>query len=286
MTPSRAVLQHASTVPAAGGWRHRLVSEPAGTHRTGTVVAAHAFAEEMNKSRRMCARMARLLAGAGWHVVQLDLLGCGDSSGDFADATWQAWVDDLSGEVRSADAGLPLWLWCQRAGALFVEPLLALRGDANLLLWQPTLSGAAQLAQFLRLHAGARILGSAKPAGGDTPGQRLRAGQRVEVAGYELTPGLAGALEGARFAVPPGYKGAVAWFEVASVQDQPAEVSPAAQQAAASLRQGGARVELRAMGGPQFWQTQEIEDNEILLAASLQAVQALHGTRTTSPAHA
>ena len=52
----------------------------------GHVVYVHPFGEEMNKSRRMATLQARALAQAGFSVLQVDLLGCGDSSGDFGDA--------------------------------------------------------------------------------------------------------------------------------------------------------------------------------------------------------
>ena len=59
------------------------------------MVYVHPFAEEMNKSRRMAALQARALADAGWAVLQIDLAGCGDSSGDFGDADWATWVADV-----------------------------------------------------------------------------------------------------------------------------------------------------------------------------------------------
>ena len=68
---------------------------PAGASR-GAVVHVPAFAEEMNKSRRMASLQARALAAQGWHVLQLDLLGTGDSEGDFGDATWADWMDDVA----------------------------------------------------------------------------------------------------------------------------------------------------------------------------------------------
>jgi len=89
------------------------------------VVHVQAFAEEMNKSRRMAALQARAQAGADCAVLQFDFLGCGDSAGEFSDATWRAWVDDVLaavnlGRLRQADtwpgaAAVPLWLWGQRA---------------------------------------------------------------------------------------------------------------------------------------------------------------------------
>ena len=59
------------------------------------MVYIHPFAEEMNKARRMAALQSRALAAAGFDVLQIDLLGCGDSSGDFGDATWNDWVNDV-----------------------------------------------------------------------------------------------------------------------------------------------------------------------------------------------
>jgi len=49
----------------------------------------------MNHTRRAAALLARALAGSGWGVLQVDLFGCGDSDGEFRDASWKTWVDDL-----------------------------------------------------------------------------------------------------------------------------------------------------------------------------------------------
>jgi uncharacterized protein len=270
MSPPGPVIQRARFVHGATGSRFRLVTEPADRQPIGTVVAAHAFAEEMNKSRRMCARLARLLAGAGWRVVQKDLLGCGDSAGDFADASWAAWQLDLEDEVASCDAAAPLWLWGHRAGALLAAAAVVRRPDANLLLWQPVSSGAQHLQQFLRLHAGARIVGSGKAGDTTSPAQRLRAGQAVEVAGYELSPALASGMEQANFDLPDGCTGRIVWLEV-SDHDVPA-LSPAATRAIDRLQARQIGVEAEAMRGPAFWQTQEIEECEVLLERSLAAV--------------
>ena len=85
------------------------------------------FAEEMHKSRRMAALQARALARAGYAVLQLDLSGCGDSAGDFGDATWDAWRDDirlaygwLAGQVPGA-----ITLWGLRLGACLAVELAA-----------------------------------------------------------------------------------------------------------------------------------------------------------------
>jgi uncharacterized protein len=273
------VAQVAAYVHGGTGTRFRLVSEPSEGKPLGTVIAVHAFAEEMNKSRRMCARMARLMAQNGWRVVQKDLLGCGDSPGDFSDASWAGWVADVEEELQQADTVGPVWLWGLRAGALLCSAVLPGRPQVNLLLWQPTTSGAQHLQQFLRLHAGARIVGSAKSDVGDSPAQRLRSGLCVEVGGYELAPGLASGMEKAKLDVPPDHAGRVVWFEVSS--DAAPDLSPATTRVVERLRERAIDVAAHALTGPAFWHTQEIEECEALLRESLAALsQADRSTRS------
>src|SRR6476646_41057 len=103
-----------------GGQRLGILHRPATDRVRGAIVHVHAFAEEMNKARRMAALQARAFANAGYAVLQCDLLGCGDSSGDFGDATWDAWVDDVLLACRwlTERTRAPLWLWGLRAGCL------------------------------------------------------------------------------------------------------------------------------------------------------------------------
>jgi alpha/beta superfamily hydrolase len=48
------------------------------------------LAEELNKSRHVAAAQARAFAAAGYSVLQIDLYGCGDSSGDFGEPAGQS----------------------------------------------------------------------------------------------------------------------------------------------------------------------------------------------------
>lgn len=267
--------QSGSFTSGATGARFRFVSEPADGSACGTVVLAHAFAEEMNKGRRMCARMARDLAADGWRVVQSDLYGCGDSAGEFRDASWSTWVEDLRSDLAAADARRPVWLWCMRGGALLAAEALSNHLDVNLLLWQPVVSGAQHLQQFLRLHAGARIVGSTKAATAQSPAQTLRAGGMVELGGYELGPLLASGMESAGVDLPEGYRGRVVVFELSA--DTTPELSPLVRRLAERLQQRGIAVETEALAGPLFWQTQEIEECEGLLQRSLERLRTSRG---------
>src|SRR5688500_5815022 len=100
MTVAGPVNETASFEPSASGPRLRCVAEPAGGTVRGVVLLLPPFAEEMNKSRRMCALLARGLAADGWRVVRIDLLGCGDSAGSLRDASWEQWCDDLRTELH------------------------------------------------------------------------------------------------------------------------------------------------------------------------------------------
>lgn len=248
-----------------GGRRFRLISRPADSEPCGTVIFVHAFAEEMNKSRRMAARMARTLARANWRVVQRDLAGCGDSSGDFADATWDAWLADVRDEVAWATPDRPIWVWSLRAGALLAVAALAHAPNCSLLLWQPVLSGAQHLQQFLRLHAGARIVGSAR-TDGESPAQLLRSGSTVEIGGYQLAPALAAGLQQATFEIPATFGGRVVWLELSTVE--PLRLGAASARAIEALAARGIAVECDVLSGPPFWTTQEIEECDGLLARS------------------
>ena len=92
---------------------------PTDTAPKGGILYLHPFAEEMHKSRRMAALQARRFAAEGYAVLQVDLTGCGDSSGDFGDATWEAWHDDArrAHTWLLAKAPGPIILWGLRTGA-------------------------------------------------------------------------------------------------------------------------------------------------------------------------
>jgi exosortase A-associated hydrolase 2 len=245
----------------------------------GRVVYVHPFAEEMNKSRRMAAIQARALAAAGFSVLQIDLHGCGDSSGDFGDASWQSWVDDVLFAVAwlrdrdAAHAQAPLWLWGLRAGCLLAGEAAALIEEpCNFLLWQPSMDGSKVLQQFLRLRLAGDLLSSGKGLM-DTMRQQLAQGQALEIAGYSLTPALAQGLEKSRLTLPQTDRPSrVEWFEISSRDG--ATISPAAVQAQAQWSAASYQVNSHVVQGPQFWQTTEIEDALALISATLSAVLA------------
>ena len=282
MSPSRPPLPQAFFLPTDGGQqRFCLFHPPQGTQHRGRVLYLHPFAEELNSTRRIVAQQARALAQAGYGVLQIDLLGCGDSSGDFADATWADWLRDAQQAHAwlSAHTSGPLWLWGMRAGALLATALAhTLPEPAHLLLWQPVASGQQMLQQFLRLHAAGQWLGSGS-AGAPSAAQALAQGRAVDIAGYTLSPALADGLGPARLQ-PPAQQppGRLVWLEVSS-QDSPA-VGPAADKTLAAWRTADWQVQAQAVQGPAFWQTVGTDEAPALLHATL---AALASTPSPSP---
>ncbi|MBS1188686.1 MAG: hydrolase 2, exosortase system-associated [Rhodocyclaceae bacterium] len=261
-------------LPAGSGQRfclyHRPPEEKAGR---GAVVFIHPFAEEMNKSRRMAALQARALAAAGYGVLQVDLTGCGDSSGDFAEATWSAWVEDVVRAVawlRRRNAG-PLWLWGLRTGCLVAAAAAGkIDGVANFLFWQPLASGKPFLAQFLRFKTAGALLGDGAKGMTAELRRQLSAGEAVEVAGYSLSAALATGLEAAELAPSPR-AARVAWLEVASRAE--AGLAPVSLRSIEAWRQAGHQVRERVVAGQPFWQTVDTVECPALVAATLDALE-------------
>lgn len=252
-------LPRAFFLPAEPGQRFCLYHAPQGDAVKGRMLYLHPFAEEMNASRRVVAQQCRALAACGYAVLQIDHFGCGDSSGEFGEATWQHWLQDARlglNWLREHAPQAPTWLWGLRAGALLAcETARALKAEqpdaaANLLLWQPVASGQQQLQQFLRLHAAAQWLG--RDAVGEPPAQRLAAGQPAHVAGYSLSPTLAGELEKVQLN-PPAGDGHIAVIECSAAA--PATNSPWLNRTRSAWQTAGWTVRLEAVIAAPFWQT-------------------------------
>jgi exosortase A-associated hydrolase 2 len=233
---------------------------------------AHPFAEEMNKTRRMASLGARALAADGWTVLLVDFAGCGDSTGDFGDATWERWRDDLRAawDWLAAHADGPRWLWGLRAGCLIaLEMTTRLEAKPPLLLWQPVLSGKQHLGQFLRLRlARERIDGGGSAHDTRALREELAGGRALEIAGYEVSPALAEGLDAAELDLD-GYPEKVHWLEVGT--GDPPDLGPGARARVERWR-GGATIHSRAVPGAAFWQTVEITECPALVEATVAAL--------------
>ena len=265
-------------IEAGAGSRFCLFHPPQGECR-GALLYLHPFAEEMNRSRRMAALAARALAGSGIGVLQVDLLGCGDSSGDFADARWDAWKADvrLARDWLHGRLGCPVGLWGLRLGALLALDCAreSPRLFEQLLLWQPVTSGSACLTQWLRLRlAAGMVQDEGLRASTASLRDELRAGAALEIAGYTLAPELALAIDGLdAAALTPAQP--VHWFEMIAAPGRAA--APASLRVIEGWRAKDAQVHMKLVCGQQFWATQEIAECPGLAQASVEAMrEAVH----------
>ena len=260
-------------LPVGDGQRFCIYHPPQTSVERGAVLYLHPFAEEMNKSRRMASLQSRALAEAGYGVLQIDLLGCGDSSGDFSDATWEAWRGDVVHAVAwlRQRTSAPLTLWGLRAGCLLAaNAAVDLQEQPNFIFWQPVISGKQHWQQFMRLKAAAELASGRGKEILDALRQKVDSGENVEIAGYTVGHGLTRGLEKSELVPPRGQVGRVAWIELTSRQD--GRMAPASLLRIEQWRSAGYAVEAIQVEGPGFWQTSEIEDVPKLVDSTLAAV--------------
>ncbi len=238
----------------------------------GVFIYVHPFGDEMNKSRRMVALQARAFAAMGFGVLQMDLFGCGDSNGEFGNARWDIWKQDLeiawSWLENRATASISLW--GLRLGALLALDFA--RSSTNIIdkiiLWQPVISGELFLTQFLRLRLANEMLagGSEKTTGTQAIRSSLAIGERLEVAGYELAPDLAVAIDSLRAIKLLVPKVPVHWFEIVSKSGR--TMPPAGAKVVRAWEKEGSNPQVHLVPCVPFWATQEITECPELISAT------------------
>ena len=253
-----------------------LYGAPQGGAR-GALLFVHAFAEEMNRSRRMVALASQTFVADGWAVLQVDLTGCGDSSGESADASWEAWLSNVDMAIawlRERHAS-PIVLWGLRAGCLVLSDWLSRSGAVHpVMYWQPVSSGRQHMTHFLLLKVA-----------GETPGDqdaksiiqgmrsRLDMGGCVDVAGYTVSPGIVRGIEQSVLDFRAGYQGHIAVLEVTSSGRN--ELTPILASFVGRWQQGGMNLSAEVAAGPAFWLTQEVTVAPDLIERSVQALARL-----------
>lgn len=191
--PQPPLGEEAGYFRVAGGHLY-TVFHPA-SEALGRVLLVGPFASERQNSYLPWVRWARYLAARRIEVLRYDYRGVGESLGQFEEATFKDWSDDLRllGEwYANQQPSLPLVIHGLEIGALlahrcFDEGL----GDA-MLLWSPPVNANQALRSTLLRWIGLEQL--------LTPGaerrsashyiRQLEAGESVEVEGYQWSSRL------------------------------------------------------------------------------------------------
>jgi exosortase A-associated hydrolase 2 len=147
--PADVPLTIATERGALAGMLHPVAAEvPAG------VVFCHAFAEERKSSALTMARLARAVAEAGLPVLRFDYRGCGDSEGDFVDATVAGRLADIgraAAELRERTGVERVCLLGLRLGtALAASAATHMPDCAGLVLIEPIADADAYLGGEMR----------------------------------------------------------------------------------------------------------------------------------------
>jgi len=236
-----------------------LLLAPAGDCR-GQLLCIPPFTEESNRSRVMLTTAARALAQQGFATLILDPYGTGDSEGDFEQALWSGWQDDVAVGIQWLKARGPApILWGLRSGALLAASVAARDslGCSRLLFWQPVLNGKQMLTQYLRLRVGNLSAGQSTPTTTKALRQRLADGETLEIGGYYISPQLADELDGALMPDPwpDGAAVTVDWLE--AVDPGKTELSIGSAKLVERWRGQGVAVNTTPFSGPAFWQLHE-----------------------------
>ncbi len=225
-----------------------------------TVLIVPPFGEEMNKSRRMFTEVASGLNARGVAVIFPDLFGTGDSEGEFRDADWETWRDDLRRTAAWARThGWPVTsllgarLGCALGAQFAAEAPGRIERAA---FWQPVLDGERFMTQFLRLRVAASMMEDRKETASSLRA-RLQAGETLEVAGYELSARLVAQVDDVELkAVLSPQLGELHWFEVVRTADAP--LPGASTEFLEEARHALPSVTTVALQGEPFWASTEI----------------------------
>lgn len=243
----------------AGGLFCTFFCPPKQTAKKQVVLVAP-FAEELNRCRYLLARQARLWAENGHPCLLLDLYGSGDSDGDFEQARWSIWLQDINTAVEWLSHNNPasIVLWGVRLGALLaVEYAVKHRHaclDNSIILWDPVLDGAQYIDQFLLL----RVIRNKFAGNSESLAmlKQLAASSTVEIAGYKLHSSFVNTLTTAclqDLVLPP--QSCVFLSRIQVNHDMP--MPRPMDNLRLSWQKHGVIVNIRKLVGPKYWEILE-----------------------------
>lgn len=234
---------------------------PAGEAAGPAVVLCNAFGEERKSSALAMARLARAAAGAGFPSLRFDYYGCGDSEGDFVEATVRSRLDDIvhaAGFLRERTGAEEVCLLGLRlGGTLAARAAEELADCAGLVLIEPVTDGAAYFGGELRRKLLRQMLTSGRTTAS-------RAGMLKELERDDAVLDVDGfAVRGSTYreltalgirAGEVSFAGRVLICQV-HFNERP---KPELEAACDAYRRAGARVEFCPLVLPPFWSRIEV----------------------------
>ncbi len=249
---------------AKRGYRHIIEYLPTSAASEDFVIIAPPFGEEMNRARRTLHLLGKRLAEIGINSILIDLFGTGDSSGDFTQAHWDRWLEDVSlARAWAASRGKVKALLGLRFGGLLAASLQRSDPADKLILWQPLMQGREQLTDFLRLRRLADQFSGQSPVRSrhELEAALLR-GESIHAAGYELSGSLAGSIFGIELSSLLEDMAEQVHVLMVGSKTQRTQASP---HPLATLATQKSNIDFKMMPGPRFWSTLETVTAPVLL---------------------
>jgi exosortase A-associated hydrolase 2 len=255
------------------GSRGRLymMDYPAAGEPRGTILYVAPFATEAGHSRRVVARLARLLSQKNYRTVVVDHYGCGDSEGNFEDARWEIWRQDTLSvcEWLGANGCERVILCGLRLGALLAAEVAMLSPlpVEQLIFFQPALNGAASLSQFIRSHMQPEDLPAEIALKVSDTGQRrtLSLEDPVNIDGYLLAPGLIRTIDNLKMEpLGAGIHAPIHWLRILKSKDE--QPSAGSLRVIQNWRARGLRVDTSDMFSWPFWAIATVATTEDFFA--------------------
>ena len=231
------------------GVYHRAEADPP----RPAVVFCHPFAEERKCAHRIMVECARAVCAEGIDVLRFDLRGCGDSEGEFGQATLTGWLNDLDAAVNWLTATAQpkaIGLLGLRLGASLAAEYAEQHPEVRWLgLWEPVTDGAQYWRLSLRRQQIRQAITDTVGQASSLPG-RLETCPTNDLDGYGVSDVMRQEIEQLSLLKQPRSFAGRVWIAQISASPRPSHNHLALQQA---YRAAGAQCELEAVVGEPFW---------------------------------
>ncbi len=226
------------------------------------ILLAPPFGDEMNKSRRMQYLQAQYFSQHGYTVLMVDLFGTGDSSGEFSEATWETWRENLYDAwnwLKQEKGITQIHFWGIRLGCLLALDTAShfKLSVESFLFWQPIVKGDRFVTQLMRLKL-AEQFGRNSSESVRTLRERSTSREMLEIGGYSLSKELLAALsslDASELSPAPGTP--IAWLECSTASTT--SLLPSSLKVIEKWRQNNNIVKASFVSGPSFWNSVETE---------------------------